>query len=181
MAQIVVTARPPSRPATYRTTRHPAMPTQKEDSGPPQPPRKRRRFGAVAMNFSEDPNTASNGGDMGFVAESALQQRPGSLRRHQQAEARTDSLTLCRSTTAPPGHTVIGYAIYKLISREPAGQRELNDPRVQQTIHQRLHDSHAQLLENAYFEDAPGRGQGTQLPSPSESSSRARTRARQPP
>ncbi len=33
-------------------------------------------FGAVAMNFSEDPNTASNGGDMGFVAESALKGDP---------------------------------------------------------------------------------------------------------
>jgi peptidyl-prolyl cis-trans isomerase SurA len=47
-------------------------------------------FGAVAMNFSEDPNTASNGGDMGFVAESALHSRPGSLQRHQQAQAGPD-------------------------------------------------------------------------------------------
>ena len=45
-------------------------------------------FGAVAMNFSEDPNTASNGGDMGFVAESHAQNRPPGLRRHQQAQAR---------------------------------------------------------------------------------------------
>src|ERR1019366_2150019 len=29
-------------------------------------------FGTVAMNFSENTNTASNGGDMGFIAESAL-------------------------------------------------------------------------------------------------------------
>ncbi len=47
---------------------------------------------------------------------------------------------------------LIGYAIYKLISREPAGQRELNDPRVQQTIHTTLHNNRVQLLENAYFE-----------------------------
>ena len=33
-------------------------------------------FGAVAMNFSENANTASNGGDMGFVAESALHSEP---------------------------------------------------------------------------------------------------------
>jgi peptidyl-prolyl cis-trans isomerase SurA len=46
----------------------------------------------------------------------------------------------------------MGYAIYKLISREPAGQRELNDPRVQQLIRQGLRDGHAQLLKNAYFE-----------------------------
>jgi len=28
----------------------------------------------------------------------------------------------------------------------------LNDPRVQQAIHQLLHESRAQLLKNAYFE-----------------------------
>lgn len=33
-----------------------------------------------------------------------------------------------------------------------AGQRGLNDPRVQQLIRQGLHDNHAQLLQNAYFE-----------------------------
>jgi peptidyl-prolyl cis-trans isomerase SurA len=53
---------------------------------------------------------------------------------------------------AGPGHHTIGYAIYKLIGREPAGQRELNDPRVQQTIRQMLREGHAQLLKNAYFE-----------------------------
>jgi peptidyl-prolyl cis-trans isomerase SurA len=46
----------------------------------------------------------------------------------------------------------VGYATYKLIAREPAGQRELNDPRVQQTIRQTLREGHAQLLKNAYFE-----------------------------
>src|SRR5438105_15158235 len=34
-------------------------------------------FATVAMNYSEDPDTASNGGDMGFWPESALKQ-PGS-------------------------------------------------------------------------------------------------------
>ena len=30
-------------------------------------------FGALAMNFSEDQNTSSTAGDMGFIAESSLQ------------------------------------------------------------------------------------------------------------
>ena len=51
-----------------------------------------------------------------------------------------------------PGHKTIGYAIYRLLSRDPAGQRELNDPRVQQAIHTTLHNNRVQLLENAYFE-----------------------------
>jgi peptidyl-prolyl cis-trans isomerase SurA len=45
-----------------------------------------------------------------------------------------------------------GFVIYKLIAREVAGQRELNDPRVQETIRQQLRDGRAQLLKNAYFE-----------------------------
>ena len=43
-------------------------------------------------------------------------------------------------------------AIYKLIEKEPAGQRELNDPRVQQDIRQQLRDSRSQLLRAAYYE-----------------------------
>ena len=46
----------------------------------------------------------------------------------------------------------VGYAIYKLISREPAGQRELSDPHVQQAIRQQLHEGRSQLLNAAYFE-----------------------------
>jgi peptidyl-prolyl cis-trans isomerase SurA len=106
-------------------------------------------FGAVAMN-SDDPNTAQNGGDMGFVQESALRRDPpvydaiGKLK----PGAITDILPIVDGAS----HRIMGYAIYKLISREPAGQRELNDPRVQQTIRQGLRDGHAQLLKNAYFE-----------------------------
>jgi peptidyl-prolyl cis-trans isomerase SurA len=46
----------------------------------------------------------------------------------------------------------MGYAIYKLISRDPAGQRDLSDPRVQQAIRQQLHDGRSQLLKSAYLE-----------------------------
>lgn len=106
-------------------------------------------FGALAMNFSEDANTNSNGGDMGFVAESALHSEPevydaiGKLRPDQFTEV---------LPIYDGAHRAIGYGIYKLIAREPAGQRELNDPRVQQAIHKLLHDSRVQLLQNAYFE-----------------------------
>ena len=108
-------------------------------------------FGAVAMNFSENANTASNGGDMGFVAESALhsdQEAYNSISKLKPGQI-TDILPVYADGA---GRHVIGYAIYKLIAREPAGQRELNDPRVQQTIRQGLREGHAQLLKNAYFE-----------------------------
>ena len=110
-------------------------------------------FGALAMNFSEDPNTASNGGDMGFMPESALQQSDPA------AFAAINKLRLGQVTdilpiyVGPgPAKRPVGFAIYKLIAREPAGQRELNNPSVQQNIRQILRDSHAQLLKSAYYE-----------------------------
>ncbi len=107
-------------------------------------------FGTV--NFSENPNTAPNGGDMGFIPESQLRSEPevyAAIGKLKPGEI-TDILPVYDG--AGPGHKVMGYAIYKLIAREPAGQRELNDPRVQQVIRQGLREGHAQLLQNAYFE-----------------------------
>ncbi|HXE09680.1 MAG TPA: SurA N-terminal domain-containing protein [Acidobacteriaceae bacterium] len=109
-------------------------------------------FGTLAMQFSEQPNTAPNGGDMGFIYESQMKQA-------------TDPATFAAITKLKPGTTTeilplldaqtkkpAGYVIYKLISKEPAGQRDLSDPRVQQSIRQQLHDSRSQLLKNAYLE-----------------------------
>ena len=109
-------------------------------------------FGAVAMNFSENTTTASNGGDMGFVAESALHSEPEAFNAISKLKPGQITDILPIYDGAGPGHRTIGYAIYKLIAREQAGQRELNDPRVQQAIHQLLHEGRAQLLKNAYFE-----------------------------
>ena len=150
MAQIVVTNQPSQQPGNLQNNKASGDADAKKkiqilhnrlESG--------EDFSAVAMNFSEDPNTASNGGDMGFVAESAHKGDPevfaaiGKLKPDQF----TDVLPIL-----DPSHKVVGYAIYKLISHDPAGQRELNDPRVQQAIHTSLHNNRAQLLENAYFE-----------------------------
>jgi peptidyl-prolyl cis-trans isomerase SurA len=110
-------------------------------------------FGAVAMNFSENANNASNGGDMGFAFESQLRtELPDVYNAIGKIKSGQITGILPIYDGAGPGRRTVGYAIYKLIGREPAGQRELNDPRVQQGIHQLLHDSHAQLLKNAYFE-----------------------------
>ncbi len=108
-------------------------------------------FATVAMNISEDPNTASNGGDMGFAPESQLKTDPAlyDAITKLKPDQFTDVVPVYQSG---PGGKIAGYAIYKLISREPAGQRELNDPRVHQTIHESLHDSQKQLLQTAYLE-----------------------------
>jgi peptidyl-prolyl cis-trans isomerase SurA len=107
-------------------------------------------FAGVAMNFSENPNDANNGGNMGFIPESSLRgDAPvfAAISRLQPGQV-TEVIPLM----APGSKSPAGYAIYKLIEKEPAGQRELNDPRVQQDIRQQLRDSRSQLLRSAYYE-----------------------------
>lgn len=103
-------------------------------------------FSALAQNFSEDPNTASNGGDLGFIGESSLEKANPELRKMVMA--------LQPGQVSPPIKTEEGYRILKVISKEPAGQRELTDPRVQQSIRDQLINRKDQLLRAAYYEMA---------------------------
>lgn len=107
-------------------------------------------FGTLAMNFSEQPETAPNGGDMGFVTAEEMKVDPAVYTDVMKLKPGqiTNILPVLDGQNKKP----VGYAIYKLISIEPAGQRELNDPRVQQQIRQQLHDGRSQLLKSAYFE-----------------------------
>lgn len=106
-------------------------------------------FSTLAQNFSEDPNTSSNGGDRGIVPESQLHSDPQVYDAVSKLKAGQYTPVM---PVYDPNHRVVGYAIYELIAHIPAGQRELSDPRVQQAIHTQLHDSRFQLLRNAYYE-----------------------------
>jgi peptidyl-prolyl cis-trans isomerase SurA len=103
-------------------------------------------FGTLAQNYSEDPQSAPNGGDLGPVPESALEKTSPDLRKLV--------LGLQPGQVSPILHTQGDYRILKMISREPAGQRELSDPRVQQTIRENLLNRKDQLLKSAYYENA---------------------------
>ena len=103
-------------------------------------------FGMLAQNYSEDPQTSQNGGDLGFIPESALDKANAELRR--------TVVTLQPGQTTNVLHTTEGYRILKVISREPAGQRDLTDPKVQQTIRETLINRKDQLLKAAYYEMA---------------------------
>lgn len=151
LAQIQVTAVPSSQPgnlqnskATNETEAKKKIQALKNrlDSG--------EDFAALAMNFSERPETASSGGDIGFVSESQMKADPAIFNAIMKLKPGqiTEILPLLDEQTKKPA----GYAIYKLISREPAGQRELSDPRVQQAIRQQLRDGRSQLLKSAYLE-----------------------------
>ena len=63
-------------------------------------------------------------------------------------------MSLQPGVASQPIHTQDGYRILKVISQEPAGQRELNDPRVQQNIRETLLNRKDQLLKAAYYEVA---------------------------
>jgi peptidyl-prolyl cis-trans isomerase SurA len=100
-------------------------------------------FANLAENYSEDPQSTPNGGDLGFITESSLDKSSPELKKLV--------LQMRPGTVSPIIPSPDGYRILKVISREPPGQRELNDPRVQQTIRETLQSRRDQLLKSAYY------------------------------
>ena len=107
-------------------------------------------FASVAMNFSEQPETAQNGGDLGFVPESSLKGDKTAFDAINKLKPGQYSTVLV--VADPNSHQIFGYRVVRLISKEAAGQRELRDPRVQQAIREQLRDRREQLLKAAYYE-----------------------------
>jgi peptidyl-prolyl cis-trans isomerase SurA len=103
-------------------------------------------FAMLAQNFSEDPNSTQSGGDLGFIPESTLDKANVDLRKMLMALQPGQWTNII--------HTDEGYRILKVITKEPAGQRALSDPNVQQTIRETLLNRKDQLLKAAYYEVA---------------------------
>jgi peptidyl-prolyl cis-trans isomerase SurA len=108
-------------------------------------------FATLAMNYSEDPRTSANGGDLGLIPESALQ-RTDSGTRAAVLKLNPGEVSGVITVINPANGQVEGYRIVKLLAREPAGQRDLSDPRVQQSIREMLRQRREQLLKAAYYE-----------------------------
>ena len=108
-------------------------------------------FATLAMNYSEDPETSNNGGDLGMAPESALKNADPAT-RDAVMKLKPGQYTPVIPVINPANHQPYAYMIVKLIAKEPAGQRDLNDPRVQQAIRQQLRDRREQLLKAAYYE-----------------------------
>ena len=100
----------------------------------------------LAQNYSEDQNSLQNGGDLGFVPDSAFEKVSPELRRMV--------IGLKPGEISPILPSPTELRILKVISKEPSGQRELTDPRVQQTIRETLQNRRDQLLKAAYYEAA---------------------------
>ncbi len=107
-------------------------------------------FASVAMNYSEQPEISPNGGDLGFIPESSL--KSDKLAYDAVSKLKPGQYTGVLPIIDPSAKQVLGYRIVKLVAKEAAGQRELQDPRVQQAIHDQLKEAREQLLKAAYYE-----------------------------
>jgi peptidyl-prolyl cis-trans isomerase SurA len=99
-------------------------------------------FADLAMDYSEDPESAPRGGDLGLVPLSAVKQAPPALRD--------------AALQAPPGTARVvsldgAHTIVFVVAREPAGQRDLSMPAVRQRITETLRARKDQLLRTAYL------------------------------
>jgi peptidyl-prolyl cis-trans isomerase SurA len=108
-------------------------------------------FGALAMNFSEDPQTSSSGGDMGLLSESQLTRMPLLFAAIAKLKPGQTTDIIPFPNPANPKKEV-DYAIFQLISRDLAGQHDVSEPQVQQRIREQLKNARSQLLKVAYFE-----------------------------
>jgi peptidyl-prolyl cis-trans isomerase SurA len=100
-------------------------------------------FAQLAMDYSEDMNSAATGGDLGYVPESALNQSDPALKKLV--------LSLKPGQVSQPIVLKDSIRILKLVTREAPGLRGLSDPQVQQSIRDTLRNRKEQLLRAAYL------------------------------
>lgn len=104
-------------------------------------------FAQLAMDYSEDMNSAAMGGDLGYVPESALNQSDPTLKKFVMG-MKAGQVSQPVAIQSKDGPRIV---ILKLISRESPGQRNISDPQVQQTIRDTLRNHKEQLLRAAYL------------------------------
>jgi len=104
-------------------------------------------FRDLAMDYSEDPESAARGGDLGFVPLSALQQAPPPLR---DAVLKVNPGT-ARVVSQNGMHTIV-----YVVAKEGAGQRELTTPGVKERITETLRGRREELLRSAYLTNLRG-------------------------
>lgn len=99
-------------------------------------------FADLARNFSEDPQSGPQGGDLGFIPNSALDQVAPALRQ-AVLKAKPGDVT----TVSGGG----GHIIVLVVARDEPGQRDLDTPGVREAITDLLRDRKEQLLGAAYL------------------------------
>jgi peptidyl-prolyl cis-trans isomerase SurA len=99
-------------------------------------------FRDLATAYSEDPESAPRGGDLGFVPMSRLKQAPPQLRDAVLKKA-PGSVNV---VSAGGAHTIV-----LVVAHEPAGQRDLSMPPVRASVTETLRARKEQLLRAAYL------------------------------
>jgi peptidyl-prolyl cis-trans isomerase SurA len=108
-------------------------------------------FGVTARDWSEDSDSAPNGGDLGFVPLSRLAEIHPRL---------SDAVKRMKvGETSSVIETPLGYHIFKLIQYDAGGQKELNNPQVQAQIRDLIRGRKEEILRAAFSETARNKAQ----------------------
>jgi peptidyl-prolyl cis-trans isomerase SurA len=99
-------------------------------------------FRDLAMWYSEDPESAPRGGDMGFLPVSRLKQAPPQL-RDAVLNKTPGSVNVATAEGA--------YTLVLVVAHEPAGQRDLSTPGMRERITETLRGRKEQLTRMAYL------------------------------
>jgi peptidyl-prolyl cis-trans isomerase SurA len=99
-------------------------------------------FSELAAAYSEDPESAPRGGDLGFVPMSRLKQAPPQLRDAVLSKAPGTVSVV----SAGGAHTIV-----LVVAHEAAGQRDLSTPGVREQLTQTIRGRREQLLRAAYL------------------------------
>lgn len=99
-------------------------------------------FGDLAADFSEDPQSAPRGGDLGFIPISRLQQAPPALR---DAVLKSEPGSV-RVVSNQGAHTIVLF-----VAKDTAGQKDPSMPAVKEAITGALRGRREQLLRAAYL------------------------------
>ena len=108
-------------------------------------------FTELAQKYSEDPDTARSGGAVGPVPETQIKNLDPATRDAIQ-KLKAGQWTAVIPSVDSRSHLQMGYQIVRLNAKESAGQRDFNDPQVQQFIRNKLRSQREQILKAAYDE-----------------------------
>jgi len=99
-------------------------------------------FRDLAAGYSEDPDSAQRGGDLGLVPISRLQQAPPQLKAAVLGK-QPGTVNIATSNGA--------YTLVLVVSHELAGQRDLNTPGIKDQLRDSLKQRKEQLLRAAFI------------------------------